>query len=356
MSAQYTTTRVSLAALDDEAYRVWSESLAPGDRMRKKLAWSYGAAPGGEGAIWQTRVSVPDGPSLPVGGMGFSVRDWAVSGQMVKAGLMGDLAVLPGHRTLGPALGLARAVLQGICEETTFGYGFPNDRAVPVVVRAGCRKLGPILRYAYPLRSEKYLAEQLRSRGKLARVGAPAFDLPRAMWLTLRGMPALHRWRPVQLDVPDRRFDDLWSAAHQDYPLVGNRAAAFLHWRFCQHPWTKYRVLAMIPKQADARIDGYAVLQWDGDALHVRDLFARKACLPALIDLVLHYASSRALRSVSCATLEQGWLGALLRRKGFYARPPGQEFVICANEGALEKVPGLTNPSQWYLTSADEDV
>ena len=68
-----------------------------------------------------------------VGSLSVVYRDFICNKKRYKVGLFGDFVVEPVHRALSPALKLAKDTANEILEDTPFIYGFPNDKALPVL-------------------------------------------------------------------------------------------------------------------------------------------------------------------------------------------------------------------------------
>jgi hypothetical protein len=317
--------------------------------MREKLEWFAGEAPAGSGALWLAYGEDEGDAPYPIGGIGFGPRDWIVSNTPMKVGLAGDLAILPRHRSLGPALGLVREAMKGLTEDTAFGYCFPNDRAAPIFRRLGWRQVGVMTRYACPLRFERQLAQRLGGRKALAKLGAAVLDVAMRGWLELRARITARRYRLTTVTEPDSRFDELWDRARHDYTMLGRRDAAFLHWRFNKHPKTDCSLLAMVPRDSSSTVAGYAVVESASSTMQMRDVFAPKALLPTLIELVLLHATRKGFPTVSCNSLPESHLSAVLLERGFSAREDASGLIVTKNA----KVP---DAAEWHVTKADEDT
>ena len=352
MTPQYHVLSIGAEHVEPQAVAVWMDSLHPAGDMARKLVWFYNDAPAGPGKLWLLLASDPGAPPRPVGGMGFGVRHWQLGGHIVRAGLMADLAVVRDHRTVRPALTLARSVIASMRESVGLGYGFPNRSAVGVLRRAGCRNLGIPVRYALVLRHGRYVPRVVRSQ-LAAELAAKALDLGGAGLVSWRARREAQSWRIVWLEALDSRFDRLWECARGDYRTVGQRDAAFLTWRFLRHPWHNYQIAAVCPRSTDERLVGYAAVEWVEDVVHVRDLFAERAHLGTVLDLLVPALARRGAVAVTMACLDKGLLAELLRWRRFISRGPGSPVVVDPSQAANDD---LLDPMTWYLTDADEDT
>lgn len=325
--------------------------------MLSKFTWFYSQAPAGSGTLWGLVVSERDNADRPniVGGMGFGLREWQFGQRMVKAGLLADLAVAPDHRSLGPALALTRTVVADMRKHVAIGYGFPNASAVGIFRRNGWSDLATLVRYARMIRSESYIARSLPFRA-LANLVAIPIDTVMGGLVSLSTRQARRRWKLIGVSEIDGRFDDLWERARRDYSVIGQRDAAFLTWRFSQHPWHKFEVLAMQPNGVADRLDGYAVLQCVGDVIHVRDIFTQRASIGSLVDLLIMEAKKRRMGALSIVCPEGGLVGTALSCRGFSVRGPCRSAVLDPDSTLPECQPGVPEIVSCYMTEADEDT
>src|SRR3954471_18362348 len=158
-----------------ELYRLWDGNLPLHTTTEAHFQWLYRNAPEPTSTVFLLRARA-HGPADAriVGGNGFSIRRFQLgAGLEGRAAVSGDLAVEHAHRSLLPALRLTRAVREHTMNEFAFCYGFPNDKAKGVMVRAGFHVLGTMTRYARVLRHATYLpqvAARLQAPRRLAAV------------------------------------------------------------------------------------------------------------------------------------------------------------------------------------------
>ena len=77
------------------------------------------------------------------------------------------------------------------------------------------------------------------------------------------------------VDRYDARFDHLWTRAAQRFPILGERSAEFLNWRFADAPDARYRALVLI--DGEDRLRGYLIYHFDGTKAHVADFLYGRA-------------------------------------------------------------------------------
>ncbi|MGH9885288.1 MAG: hypothetical protein ACREBE_07155, partial [bacterium] len=245
--------------VSDDICRLWRENLALRSTPEAHFQWLYREAPDPASRVFLLAAAAePADPGARsddiVGTSGFSIRRFQLGGTEVRAAVCGDLVVAREHRSLLPALRLVRAVREHAVGEYAFCYGFPNEKAQGVMVRAGFQVLGKTTRYARVLRHAGYLREvaaRVRARPelapvvdsavrhrRLARALAPILDVARLAG----GLPDIARARAAyrllwlrttdgQRGV-DARFDQLWDRARSEYGVIGARTSAMLRWRY----------------------------------------------------------------------------------------------------------------------------
>jgi hypothetical protein len=353
-----------------ELCRLWRENLALASTPEAHFQWRYREAPEGASNVFVLCAGPADpvGPAHIIGATGCSVRRFQLGTDDVRAAVCGDLVVAREHRSLLPALRLVRAVREHALGEFAFGYGFPNDKAQGVLVRAGFRVLGKTTRYARVLRHASYLhrlAARMRSRPelapvvdsatrhrRLARALAPVLDVARLV----SGLPEFARartaYRLVWLDTVDARFDELWHRARREYGVIGARTSAMLRWRY-----PKAEVAALV-RRFDGALHAYALVERDvpAGAAHIRDVFGYKAALGPLFDLLLPAAWWSGAHSLSIRLLGAPYLASVLADRGFERRPEQRTVVIQVGRSHESLRARLEDVDAWHLLDLDEDT
>src|SRR5688500_13696162 len=97
------------ASLDDTAdtsalFGVWDAAYPAA--LAPRFDWLYRRNPAGPARVWL--LCTPTGEA--VGGLSVFPRRFWAGGRHLSGAIVGDMIVLPAHRTLGPALMLQRAV------------------------------------------------------------------------------------------------------------------------------------------------------------------------------------------------------------------------------------------------------
>jgi hypothetical protein len=317
---------------------VWRGNLGRDERMGAKYDWFYRDNPLGPPLTLLLR-HVASGAVVGVATAG--PRRMQVDGRAIAAGVLVDLAVLPEHRTLGPALQLQQAMLDAAGARFALLYGLPNHKAVPVFKRVGYAAIAEMRRLARVLRHREHLARRLP--GPLAAAAAPLVDALLRLRDGLRQL-AQPRWRARWLDAPPAELPP-----GDDRGLLrGAHDAAFQRWRFAAGPTPPARWLRVDDRAG--RLRGWFTCQSSHDVLQLSDCGGgdgEAAPARAAILALLRAARAAGFASVSLQLAAPDALLAPWRAAGFVVR--GQRTVFGRWYGA-GAAPGVA----WF-TAADED-
>jgi hypothetical protein len=187
-----------------------------------------------------------------VGTMGAGPRPMLWQGRPIRAAVMSHLAVLPEHRTVSPALQLARAVVAASTARFDFIYALPNAMSGAICRRTGFRPVGHLQRHVKLLRYRPYLRRVLP--GTLARAGGSLLDgavaVGRRLYAPRETMHA--DWT----DTIDPRMQALWEGSDRGLALSTARTSALLEWRLLGLPAVRRRFLLVGPA-ADAPLTAW---------------------------------------------------------------------------------------------------
>lgn len=346
-SPQYAVRDGDARADRDAVLAVWRGNLGQDARMAAKYDWFYLGAPAGEPVM---AVLAHVGADAPVGACSAGRRRMLRDGREIRAGVLVDLAVLPEHRSLGPALMLQQELFAAGRRALDALYGFPNPKAAPVFKRIGYRQLGEMVRHARVVRHAAYVRRRApRMPSFLASLAGAAIDFGTGLRDALRaggGGTLRARWCDRAPDI-----EALWQASPKPAALTAIRDAAHLRWRFDEAPTDAalppFRHLLLRDARGDA---AWFATRADAHTLHVHDAWTRDGGAtpsPATVRALLRAARKAGFAAVSIelATSEarlQPW-----RALGFEARSRrpvfGTDFADAPGDIDL------------HLTSADED-
>jgi hypothetical protein len=349
-------------------YRLWCENLTLRTTPEAHFQRLYRDPPEPTSTVFLLRARAP-GPvnAEIVGSNGFSIRRFQLgAGLEGRAAVSGDLVVAHAHRSLLPALQMVRAVREHTMNEFALCYGFPNDKAKGVMVRAGFRVLGTMTRYARVLRHATYLpqvAARLQAPPRLAKIVnaaarhqlgrrlAPLLDIARLASQLPEIVHARARNRLTVLDEPDARFDELWARARSEYDVIGVRTAAMLRWRYPRG------VLAALVRSSDHALMAYALFELDASRnAHIRDVFGHKSALGPLFDLLLPVLWRHGAVSASIRMLGAPYLAAVVSARGFEPRPDQRTIVVQVGREHETLRARLEDAAAWHMLDLDEDT
>ncbi|HEX8108368.1 MAG TPA: hypothetical protein VF516_11605 [Kofleriaceae bacterium] len=365
---QYDVVASNPELVGPELYRLWCENLTLCTTPQAHFQRLYRDAPEPTSTVFLLRAEASEPADVEiVGSNGFSVRRFQLGTKIEgRAAVSGDLVVAQGHRSLAPALRLVRAVREHAMNEFALCYGFPNDKAKGVMVRAGFHVLGMMTRYARVLRHATYLprvAARLPAPPRLATIIhsaahhplvrglAPLLDVAR-LASELPGIAhARARHRLAVLDEPDARFDELWARARSEYDVIGERTAAMLRWRYPRG------TLAALVRSSDHALLAYALFELDdARTAHIRDVFGHKSALGPLFDLLLPTLWRRGAVSASIRMLGAPYLAAMVRARGFEPRPDQRTIVVQVGREHETLRARLEDAAAWHMLDLDEDT
>jgi hypothetical protein len=360
MSFQYSIEHAEPAQVHTDLLRLWWDNLpVTRESADAKYQWTYLDPPLRPGGVFVLKARRDGEDARIVGTAGLGCRTFFAGGRALRAGLLGDLAVDQDHRTALPAIRLVRQVRQTALEQFDFTYGYPNHAAEGVFLRCGYHKLGIMSRYAAVLRYAPFVRRVI-DVPVLPRVAGAGLDVLRMTLRVPRTVQALRHFHLEWLDDVDERFDDLWLRARDEYPLIGQRDMRFLRWRFLRHPTERFEIAALAENRTGRAVHAYAVVQRQGRAAYLRDLFGRFEALGPLLDLL-----QPALRVKRCTSVSIDYLGArrtvdLLLSRSFEFRHSDRTIIVAPGNSIAGEASGLAgmleNAEHWYLTDADEDT
>ncbi|MGA7235520.1 MAG: GNAT family N-acetyltransferase [Bryobacteraceae bacterium] len=307
--------------------------------------WLYLRNPEGRALVWHATNS-ETGRMIAVAAA-FPRRVY-VRGEAVRGYVLGDFCVDAGHRSLGLALALQRACLEGLSRgDTGFAFDFPSQTMLAIYKRLQIEVNATMIRYAKPLRADRKVAD---------RVPVPAI----ARGLTLAANAAL-----ILRDVRMGRSGD-WAIAADPGPWgeeftraarewsssVGvcvARTAEYLNWRFREHPLQKYE---MLTARQGSRLSGYLIHHSNGEDWTIADLFAEDdGARSVLLTEATTIARKHGAHTVSVAWLATHSGRRLLEENGF--RPRESSPVVLVGLPQPAQRPVQPEKDQWFLTSGD---
>jgi hypothetical protein len=239
--------------------------------------------------------------------------------------VLGDFCVTPEHRSLGPALQLQRACLRA-AQATDFrvAYDFPSTSMLAIYKRLDIQPSEQSVRMAKVLRADRILRRLEMPGVTRAVVGSANFVL---------GLEDCASVAPAHVEFsleprpcgPD--YSVLAEKVGSSLGICTVRSAAYLNWRYRQHPHIKYEVLSA---RDNGELLAYCVFTQSGDNVTVVDWFG-KAEDRVLIGLLRKLAAllrKRGVATLSLPLMSRDPRTRLLRRLAFRAREAAPVIVL----------------------------
>ena len=346
MDAQVATTYVTrdgdIERDRDAVLAIWRGNLGDDSRMPAKYAWFYQHAAAGAPLL---QLLSADGRD--VGACAAGRRRMLRDGEPLRAGVMVDLAVLPEHRSLGPALMLQQGLARSAGQQLDLLYGFPNPKAAPIFKRVGYRHLADLVRMVRVLRHGPYLTRRLPA-ALAGPVGAIVDGCLRMRDAFLH--PGMARITTSWHDSVDSRMEALWRASRKPGGLVSVRDTGHLQWRFERAPVGEFRYLLLNGPGKHALTAWFAVRAVDG-TLHVHDYWSLHgpALSPVHVASLLRAARRAGHSAVSVELATSPAHAAPWRALGFVERGKRPVYARWSDPSMHDAAVDL------HLTAADED-
>jgi hypothetical protein len=337
-------------------FRLWNDNLNVHDRdLEEKFRWYYSNNPSGEGTLFLLTHKNDLNQEEHVGCAGTGPRIFYCQGKPFRASLLADFAVDQGHRTTLPALMLQRNLLKYCQEHVDFSYGCPNAAAMGVFLRIGYHELGKMMRFVRVLNYESYLHKAAFSP-IVASGGGRVLNTLAGAVETVRKFRSPAGMTLEWLQEADERFDQLSQAVSQSLPLIGDRGANFLKWRFARKSWLTFDIPVLLQKGTGELI-AYAILHEDEGAANIVDLLGRTPDdVRCLLTLLMPELRRRGFSAVSLYFLGAKWMTQLLETQGFQVRGEGKPVIIArSGPSALEEWI-LHDVENWYFMPTDLSI
>jgi hypothetical protein len=318
---------VSIRPVDPDADRaellsVLQDNL-PALPHARRFEWLYRDNPDGPAWSW---FALDKNAGRVVGTTSVFPRSIWVNGRLQLCGQVGDFAISPSHRSLGPAVLVQRATFQPVdAGQLCFCYDCPpHDAGMSTFRRIGLKPNCVVQRCALPLRIDEHLRKRLGfSFPVLAVAGNAVWQLWRRTGKTVHGL---------EITEHSGRFSDEFTALdramNSSNAVRACRGAAQLNWRYRDDPLNTYDVLTA---RSQGTLSGFVVFQLSARKITIVDLIGAESpeVALALLNTVAHkYGASRDTME-ACVSSESD-AAAPLSRAGFRTRGVAAHIVAYA--------------------------
>jgi hypothetical protein len=313
-----------------------------------RFDWLYRANPHGAAHAW---IGRDDSSGEVVAVASAFPRRLYRGGGEAAGWVLGDFCVDDRHRALGPALQLQRACIAGLeSAGADAWYDFPSASMMAVYRRLAIPPTARMIRFAKPLRLDRWVAERVPFRplaDRLARAGN---------FLLQWGLPGRDPGSGRTIGRHDASFDseftDFAARIGSSAGTCVQRTAAYLNWRYRDCPSGAYETLVA---RESGRIAGYAVLAQRESEATVVDLFgAPPAAASALLGTAARVAAQRGVQTLSMPMLEGDPRTGLARALGFRAREAVP--VVLVEREPRTSASEAGGFAGWHLMHGDRDI
>jgi hypothetical protein len=307
--------------------------------------WLYLRNPEGQARTW---VAIDPGSRRIVGVAAAFPRLVYRNGAESRGYVLGDFCIDAGHRSLGLAVTLQRACLEGLAAEgADFAFDFPSVNMLAVYKRLRIEANATLIRYAKPIRADRKIAQKVPVPALARGLGIVANATLR---LRDTGFHRSGGWTiSVEAGPWGEEFTSATRAWSGNSTTLVARTAKYLNWRFAGHPLQRYELVTARLKGA---LHGYLIHHSNGEDCTIDDLVAvddgvRRALLTETVALV---------RERGIHTLSAPWLcshrGTKLLEKGGFRPRESSPVVLLPLQHASERPIGTTE-DDWQLTNGD---
>lgn len=324
-------TQPAVSELREPLLSLWRRNLPNASSSR--FAWLYESGRAEAFLLGEPQV---------IGSAGCLSRRFAIAGDVVEGGAAIDLNVDESQRSVGPALTLARAVIQAADQNRLAClYGLPIPRAAAVLKRSGYRQIGQVSNWTKLLQTESKLRDVLRSE-LAAKLAAPLVDA------ALHWKSSSRQRLPADVVAEsvtefDERFDKLWQRAIPRFGVIGERTSDYLTWRFSRCSDLKYEIFTLAKRGA---LLGYVVWYRAGESMCIADILADADSTELLLSEFTRLARRRRADAIRISCFGPPEFYRQLQAAGFSRRQDSTAVLVRTTATA----------NNWYLTMADHDT
>jgi hypothetical protein len=321
-----------------------SRNLSP-DAGGRRFEWLYLENPHGPARAW---VATEEGTGRGLGAAAAFPRRLLVRESVRLGYILGDFCIDQQHRSLGLALQLQRACLDQIgSSPLPLAYDFPSERMMAIYRRMQVPPAGQMVRWAKPLRANRKIGNLVRSPALAGLLAAPCNELLR--WMDFASFRKTAWAIEYHEGICQDEFTHLAHSVGSRYGSCVERSAAYLNWRYLQHPLVRHEILSA---RHDRQLRGYVVFSHTGEDAKIVDLFgfSDTRMWTALVARVVALLRDRGVVTLSIPALASSpWTG-LLKGWGFHPREVTPIVVYGPGEMASDE-----DRSSWFLMDGDRE-
>jgi GNAT superfamily N-acetyltransferase len=321
---------------------------------KRVLDWMFAAMPGRDRA--PLRHVIMDGDRVAAS-MGHLPVDFLIKGEVKAVRFTHDLLVDPRYR----GKGLAKRIVENSLRYGDFlpGGMWMNEACYKIHLASGFTDMPPLVTQTLVLDTEAF-TERKEMSGLKGAVARATLDVVRARTLrsAAAGCEEARRGRAKPVDRFDPAKDGAWLELLKGYGIARIRDAAWLNWKYIDHPNLDYRGLVA---EKNGNITGYLIWRKapasdpEKRAVVVDFLVAHgdARTLKCLLAPVIVEAAEAKMAVLSILTT-QPWAIKLLRTMGFFPRGARHWWVIGGWRGVIPE-DWASDPAAWHMCMGDSD-
>jgi hypothetical protein len=316
---------------------------------QRRFDWLYLGNPWGVARAWLATESA----SREIVGMAAAFpRRFSVNRQTQHGWVLGDFCIHPARRSLGPALQIQRACLDGLglgLEHGAIAYDFPSQGMLAIYRRLHTKPSLQITRLAKLLRAERYIGDRVGATVAARPLVTVANSLLRFRDRVVgkSGSYAIQKESKFSAE-----FTLLAGQAFQDTAIYVERQAEYLNWRYFDNPLRRHELLTA---RRNGQLAGYLVWSQNGEDAVIMDLLAAEATdvLPELLTeaFELLRRSNAAILSAPVSRSHPHY--AILSRAGFHPRETCDVVTFGTTKSHDRSVTNWND--SWSLSDGDRD-
>jgi hypothetical protein len=344
------TVRDADLAADRQALIGTLQENLPRLRHDVRFGWLYLNNPFGEARAFLLEAGEP--PAV-VGCASVFPRPMYMGSKRLVVGQVGDFAINPAFRSLGPAILLQKATLQPVrTQQMLFCYDTPpGDLGMAPFKRMGMSPQGRLVRFAKLLRVDRKV-EGLAGKG-LAAKGLSSFGNA-ALRIMSRGQSQKAGYDiSLFMDRFGPEFSELdASLTEERYTFRTERSAEYLNWRYRNDPLRRYEV---VTARTRGRLEGYCIISREDDAALIVDVFGKEGGLGPLLQWTSEFLREHSASTLHAVSFEGGLQAKVLKNAGFSLREKSHSVVFWPDPRVQEN-DFRDRPDRWMMTFGDVSI
>ena len=346
----YSVEKADILKDKDRILKFWETNFPTWPSAR--IGWLYEKNIYGRAECWTIRN---ENANQALGAAAVFPRRFWLKGRYVMAGITGDFAVDKGHRVVGPALQLQRAVI-GSCKKGKyeFLYGFPNSRSEPIQKRAGFQKVGSAARLVKVLKVDDHLA-RIVNRPLLLSLLSPITNMFLRIVAKETRFIISKRYSGEVISEIDSRFDDLWKKARNNFSIMGERTSEFLKWKFSHCPYRNHGIF-ILRRRDNHEVLGYVIYYINDSHVHIADFLFCDDCdtFDNLFSAFLKYLRKKKYHSVSVIYFGSREIEKKLKTFNFSKRDDARSIIFYLKPESHNGC-DMSEKDNWFFLEADND-